>query len=244
MRCILTVVSALFILQFAIAQKTGDEKDIEKVKEELKILFEQLNTARIKHDRAALERIYAKEFVDVHSAGYVDDREETIAEIISTDSIRTLPIPSFEGLVLFGDMALLRKINSTTAGTLNTNRFYSSFIYVKRDGRWQILQGQGTPLQKERKTIKLDNAALSAYTGKYERNPGEYIIVEQADGLITINVVGRGIPKRTLMAVTDIQFFDKLGTEYNFSKDEKNAVISLTTKLQNGLESKWNRVKN
>ena len=151
MRYIVTVISALFILQFANAQKNNGEKDIEKAKEELKTLFEQLNTARIKHDRAALEQIYAKEFVDIHSAGYVDDREETIAEIMSTDSIRAFPVPSFEGLVLLGDIAL---------------------------------------------------------------------------------------------AASDTQFFDKLGTEYIFSKDEKNAVISLKTRLQNGQESKWNRIKN
>jgi hypothetical protein len=244
MRYILTVFFAIFLLHFANAQKNNDQKDIDKIKEELTTLFQQLNTARVNHDRAALERIYAKEFIDVHSAGFVDEREETIAEIMSTDSIRPLPMPSLEGLILIGDIAILRKINSTAAGTINTSQFYSSFIYARRDGRWQIVQGQGTPLQKERKTIKLDNAALSGYTGKYERSPGQYIIVEQADGLLTVNVVGRGIPKRKLMAVSDTQFFDKLGTEYNFSKDEKNTVISLTTRLQNGQESKWERRTN
>lgn len=58
------------------------------------------------------------------------------------------------------------------------------------------------------------------------------------DGNLELLVVGRGIPKRKLMATSGTEFYDKLGTEYSFTKDEKYILV-LTTRLSNGQESKW-----
>lgn len=188
-----------------------------------------------------MEKIYATEFINVHSSGFIDDRETTIHEIVSTDSIRPLPIPSLDGLLLYDDIAVLRSPGNTTTATVNTNRIAGIYIYIKRDGRWQIAHAQGTPLQKERKTIRPDSDIIKKYIGKYERNAGEYIIVEEETGSLLVNVIGRGIPKRKLVATSNIEFFDKLGSDYIFSTDEKGMI--LTTRLQNGQESKWRKVQ-
>lgn len=56
-----------------------------------------------------------------------------------------------------------------SAGALRPNRtvtglrLYSVEVFVRRDGRWQILQSQGTPLQPERTWIDLPPAALDAF---------------------------------------------------------------------------------
>ena len=232
---------ALMLCEVVKAQ-TSDLDAVNKTKEEIKLLLQQLNEARLKHDRPALEKIYSPEFVNVHSAGFIDDRETTINEIMTTDSIRTLPLPFLDKLMVYDNIAVLRTLSNTTANTVNANRLSGIYIYAKKDGRWQIVHAQGTPLQKERKTIKPDISELKKYVGKYERNAGEYIIVEEAEGFLTVNVVGRGIPKRKLMATSESEFFDKLGSEYTFSKDEKENSIILTTKLQAGQESKWKKI--
>lgn len=211
------------------------------VKEEIKTLHQQLNQARLKHDRAALEKIYAKEFINVHSSGFIDDRETTINEIVTTDSIRQLPMPLLDNLIVYGDVAILKSVGGTSAGTVNTNRLAGIFIYVKKEGRWQIAHAQGTPLQRERQTVSPDASVLKSYAGKYERNPGEFIIIELDGNFLLLNVAGRGIPKRKLQAVSDANYFDKLGSEYNFSKDGSN--ITLTTRLQGGQESKWKKIE-
>jgi hypothetical protein len=95
-------------------------------------------------------------------------------------------------------------------------------------------------LQRERKTVVVDINELRNFVGKYERNPGEYIIVEENGGALWINVAGRGIPKRKLMATSSTDFFDKLGTEYKFSKDDGGIILS--TKLQAGQEGKWKKM--
>jgi hypothetical protein len=211
------------------------------VKEEIKALLQQLNQARLKHDRAALEKLYAKEFVNVHSSGFIDDRETTIHEIVTTDSIRQLPIPSLDNLLVYGDVAILKPLTGTSAGTVNATRIAGVYVYVKKEGRWQIAHAQGTPLQRERQTISPDASVLKSYAGKYERNPGELIIIEMDGNFLLLNVSGRGIPKRKLVAVSDTNYFDKLGTEYNFSRDASN--ITLTIKLQGGQESKWRKIE-
>jgi hypothetical protein len=240
MRYFITFLAFLLITQFAFSQ-SSNQAQIDKTKEEIKTLLQQLNQARIKHDRTALEQIYAKEFINVHSAGFIDDRTETINEIMTTDSIRPLPIPSLDELLVINDVAILKSIVGTTAGTVNANRLAGLYVYARRDGHWQIIHAQGTALQRERPAVKPDQSVLKTYAGKYERSPGGLIIVELVDDHLLINVVGRGIPKRKLMATSDMQFFDKLGTEYSFSKDEKQNLV-LTTKLQGGQESRWTKI--
>ncbi|MGZ5190844.1 MAG: DUF4440 domain-containing protein [Flavisolibacter sp.] len=238
MRVLKPFLPVLVFSHFASAQ-TNDQANISKVKEEIKTLLQQLNEARLKHDRKALENIYAPEFINVHSSGFIDDRETTINEIVTTDSIRALPISNLDGLTLYGDVAVLRSTGSTTAGTVISDRRAGIHIYVKKDGRWQIAHAQGTPLLRERKTVPVDINELKNFVGKYERNPGEFIIVEEDGNALWINVVGRGIPKRKLMATSNTDFFDKLGTEYKFSKDDSGVILS--TKLQAGQESKWKK---
>jgi len=233
---------AVLVCQLIKAQ-TNDQTSINKTKEEIKSLLQQLNEARLKHDRSALEKIYALEFVNVHSAGFIDDRETTINEILTTDSIRALPIPILDRLMIYDNVAVLRTLSNTAANTVNANRLSGIYIYAKRDGRWQIVHAQGTPLQRERKTIRPDSLELKKYVGKYERNPGEYIIVENEAGSLVVNVAGRGIPKRKLMATSNTDFFDKLGSDYIFSKDETGKGIVLTTRLQYGQESKWRKIE-
>jgi hypothetical protein len=238
MKLLYALLAMLAILITTHAQYSKDEAGINKVKEEIRSLLQQLNKARLSHDSMALENIYAKEFINIHSAGFIDDRQTTIHEILTTENIRELPIPSFDGLTLYGNAAVLRTVSTTNAATVNSNRLAGTYIYVKKDDHWQIALAQGTPLQKERKIIQPDSVVLKNYTGTYERNAGELIIVEKVDGNLELLVVGRGIPKRKLMATSDTGFYDKLGTEYSFSKNETDKLV-LTTRLSNGQESKW-----
>jgi hypothetical protein len=235
MRSVKTLILLLLACQLVNAQNS------ETIKEEIRNLLQQLNQARLKHDRAALEKIYAKEFINVHSSGFVDDRETVIQEIMSTDSIRALPMPRFDNLEVYGDVVVLKTLSQTGAATVNTNSLAGVYIYVKRDGRWQIAHAQGTPLQRERATITPDAAIMKSYIGKYERNPGELIIVGQEGNFLWMKLVGRGVPARKLQAGSNTEFFDKLGSSYIFSKDGANLI--LTTKLQGGQESKWKKIE-
>lgn len=148
--------------------QTAGEPNSSKIKEELRKLFSDLNEAISKRDRAALERTYADEFQFVHTTGGVVDKTNQINNILANDTPATVPTPTFEGVLVYGDLAILRTIERGVAGTN---------IYSKKGGRWQIVQVQGTRLPPERKPITIDPKALDPYLGKYEFAPGAYATV-------------------------------------------------------------------
>lgn len=224
----------LMVSQLAFGQTTG-EPNSSRIKEELRKLFSDLNEAISKRDRAALERIYADEFQFVHTTGGVAGKTAQINNILANDRPSTAPVatPTFEGLLLYGDMAIFRTLERGVAGTN---------IYSKKGGRWQIVQVQGTRLPPERKPIMLDPKALDPYLGKYEFAPGAYTTVTKEGDALSWKPAGR--PKSTLIALSDTKFYSKeTDAEMTFSKDESGQVTSVILRLGVCQESKAKKVE-
>lgn len=108
MRVLLTVSSIFLMALSASGQTNGSTNKDANVKEELRKLFVELNEAFEKRDRAALERIYAEEFLWVHGSGFVDDRAAHINDAFSIEMRTPMPIPNFDRLRVYGDASTLR----------------------------------------------------------------------------------------------------------------------------------------
>lgn len=240
MRVLLTVFSIFLVTFAASGQTSGGANKNEQVKEELRKLFVELNEAFEKRDRAALERIYADEFVWVHANGFVDDRATHINDAFSIEVRTPLQVPNFDGLRVYGDAAINKHILPPAGGR---GALYSTSVFARRDGRWQIVHVQGTLMLPERKTVKVDSKILASYVGRYENDAKESLTVTREGDSLLLAVRRAGIPKRTLAATSDTQFFDKLGSEINFSKDEAGRVAHFTIRLLNGREAKWKKVE-
>ena len=215
--------------------QTTEEPNSSGIKEELRKLFSDLNEAITKRDRAALERIYADEFQFVHTTGGVADKTAQINNILANDRPSTAPVaaPTFEGLLVYGDMAIFRTLERGVAGTN---------IYSKKSGRWQIVQVQGTRLPPERKPIMLDPKALEPYLGKYEFAPGAYTTVTMEGEALSWKPAGRA--KSTLVPLSDTRFYSKENdAEMTFSKDEKGQVTGVVLRLGVCQESKARKVE-
>lgn len=210
----------LMLTQPAAAAPAGDE--VARVRAELNALHDELNRARRARDRAALERLYAPEFRWVHGAGYADDRDRQIETIFEANSDRDLPPPGLDPpneLIVQGDMAVLRRPVFIAQGG---GRLYSTHIFVRRQGRWQILHMQGTPLLPERQYVTLPADALDAVTGRY-RFPSGTVTMLARDG----EAIGRrtpGNPNRRLRPVGPDLFYDDIGTEYRFTRGQDARV--------------------
>ena len=88
----------------------------------------------------------------------------------------------YERSMVFGDVAVLR---SPEEGRFGTS------IYVKRDGRWQVLQLQGTPTPLSRQSATVAADLLRSYAGRYRQENGLFVtIAVEGDGL-TLQVDGR-----------------------------------------------------
>jgi uncharacterized protein DUF4440 len=101
-------------------------------------------------DTAALSRMVADEFIEISRLGQLRTKTDNIRDIGSGD-LRLLSV-KYDSLVvrIYGDVAVLRGIADNT-GTMRGFPFAGRIrylrIFVRRDGRWQAVAMQQTPLQ-------------------------------------------------------------------------------------------------
>jgi len=101
-------------------------------------------------DTAALSRLVADEFVEISRLGTLRTKADNIRDI-GTGDLRLLSVKYASLAVrIYGDVAVLRGIADNT-GTMRGFPFAGKIrylrIFVRRDGRWQAVAMQQTPLQ-------------------------------------------------------------------------------------------------
>jgi ketosteroid isomerase-like protein len=106
--------------------------------------------ALLKADTVALSRLVADEFVEISRLGQIRTRADNIRDIASGDL--KLTAVKYDSMVvrIYGEVAVLRGIADNT-GTFRGFPFSGKIrytrIFVRRDGRWQAVTMQQTPLQ-------------------------------------------------------------------------------------------------
>lgn len=227
------LIEAVLGLVIGMAQPAAaSAEEVARVRGELTALHDELNRARRARDRAALERIFAPEFRWVHGAGYADDRNRQIEVIFEANSDRDLPPPDFSPpneLMVFGDTAVLRRPVFIAQGG---GRLYSTHIFVKREGRWQILHMQGTPLLPERQWVALPPAALDALAGRYRFPTGTVTTLGREGDAILRRTPE--FPNRRLRPVAADRFYDDIGTEYVFERGTDGRVTGFSYRFVAG----------
>jgi len=99
---------------------------------------------------------------------------------------------------------------------------------------------QTTLFQRERNYIKLGTGALQSYAGKYEMN-GRIALVSNEKDTLRLNILR--IPRRKMLPTADNLFYDKVGTEYKFVKNDQGQVTHLILKPQFGQEGQWKKIE-
>jgi len=231
------VVNVLLLMLFATPvfsqAHTGEAKE-DKTKGEIQKLFDDLNDAIIKKDRARLEKLYADEFQFIRPSGAVLNKASQISGILGNDSISSTPIPvAVDSLMLFGDVVVLR---NTVRGSAITS------IIVKRNGQWQLLQAQSTRLAAERKPINLDPKLFDSFLGKYQFGPNAIAsVTREGDSL---KWRGGNRMTVTLVPLSETHFFSKeTETEMMFVKDEKGQVTDVVLRVGSCQDSKAKKIE-
>lgn len=143
-------VLGLIFLMPSVAQSPGETE------RELLAIQKQWADARVKPDIAYLERLYAKEF-RVHTMyGSVASREDDIAMFregkIKPDFVRDEDM----NVSVYGEVGIVTGIENV-GGTYPSGPLKGQYgelsmrfttIFVRRDGRWQLVLAQGTPIPK------------------------------------------------------------------------------------------------
>jgi hypothetical protein len=167
----------------------------DNVKSELQAFIKELNAALAARDRAALERLYAPEFIFVHTIGPPIERAEHLARTMATPPPKNaLPVPSLDGLMVMGNVAMLR--------TREEERFSTS-MWVKRNGQWQVLQIQATVLPPPRPVV-VPVDLLRSYAGRYAQDNGLSVAIAVEGDHLTLQADGRA--KFVLSARSETEF--------------------------------------
>ena len=105
--------------------------------------------AVVKRDVSALQHLYADEYMSVDQEGMTWNKKQDIE--IDTAGVSRLSTYKLEDLTvrIYGDVAVVTGRNSATGKVLDRaakahNRFTD--VFVKRDGRWQCVHSQTTPI--------------------------------------------------------------------------------------------------
>jgi ketosteroid isomerase-like protein len=120
-------------------------------KSELTKLINDLNQAIVKRDIAFLERVLHEDFTHYRPRGTVENRKQYLED-------RKTGRVAFDSLVaedikvrLYGDTAVVTYRSAAKGkdpqGEFDEQRLWTR-VFVRRDGRWQLVQSQGTPIQK------------------------------------------------------------------------------------------------
>jgi ketosteroid isomerase-like protein len=105
--------------------------------------------AWVQKDTAALTRVIADDVVYCHSTGVCQNKAELIGFITGGQSVyRAMDVVEIKPQE-FGDTIIVNgKLNMKveTAGKLSSFQAVYTDVYVKRDGRWQLVRWQSTRL--------------------------------------------------------------------------------------------------
>jgi hypothetical protein len=100
----------------------------------------------IKKDRATMERLYADDYMYLHSNGTVNNKTQEIAEYMSPDLKWTTRKSDDLKVRIYRDVAVVTGLSTLTGsakGYVSGGRRFTE-LWVRRNGRWQSVGGQST----------------------------------------------------------------------------------------------------
>lgn len=134
-------------LQSAMAQPTSTA-----AREEVLEAWNALNQASVHVDVAALERLYADDYVFVTYRGTIENKSHQIELFKSGVMKFSERTPSEVNVRMFGnDMAVIvyrRHQQATVGGAPRPEDVRVTNVWLRRSGRWQLVSGQVTPILK------------------------------------------------------------------------------------------------
>jgi ketosteroid isomerase-like protein len=150
-----TALAALMVLQCSLAfgqSPAGppvSKGDQSRAEAEIRQILNDLAVGqRSKADAKELERLYADEFTSVNASGQVQNKAAIIAARVSGRiSAQSYELEEVETQI-YGDIAIA-KTSSRIEGKTARGRFRHLRVFIKRDGRWQIIATQMTKIAEQ-----------------------------------------------------------------------------------------------
>jgi uncharacterized protein (TIGR02246 family) len=216
-----------------------------KVEQEIRKLEREWFDSYVRGDRAAFDRIVADDVVITYGNGSVGNKSQAIAEIKApADSSYSLTSDDIQVRV-YGETAIVTG-RVTEKGTFNGRSLNSQSRYtdlwVRRNGRWQVVAAQNTRLPQERPAAVIPSVTpniYDAYVGKYELAPGLIVTITRDSNRLFSEVGGQ---RSELVPQSETQFtIPAANMKVTFVRDANGQVTHMIVS-DNGREGQARRI--
>ena len=144
-----SVALAMLMIALASTAVCADEKPKPSAADQIRALEAARGEALMKADTAAIARMTADEFVEVSRLGQLRTKADNLRDVGSGALKITSVKQDSVSVQVYGDVAILREITDN-AGTFRgfpfAGRLWVTRVFVKREGRWQAVAMQHTPI--------------------------------------------------------------------------------------------------
>ena len=157
-RLLITLALVSALLSPASGQGGGKKPDKdERTRQELVQLERDIGAANVRRDADFFERVEADEFVFTDSGGGVTTKKEDVASVRAPAN-PDAKLLSYEvddmKIMLYGETAVV--IGRSTLKGVNKGQEWTSQsrftdVFVRRDGRWQIVAGHASRIRQPQK---------------------------------------------------------------------------------------------
>ena len=154
MKSILTV-AVLIITTLSIASgqtKDKSNKQSGNVEQNLMHIEQELLDSILKGDASVNERYLSDTYIFTGPDAVIVDKTRMIADLKSGDLKIESSTPDDMKVQVYGNAAVVT-YGSTDKGTYKGKDLSGKYrwmdVFVKRNGRWQLVPGQGTPVPKQ-----------------------------------------------------------------------------------------------
>jgi ketosteroid isomerase-like protein len=145
--------AALGLLVLVAAQSPAAEPITTAAAAEAEVLqaVRDYDQALKKVDVSAVERFWASEYTFINARGERLTRDDRVANLrTGRTSLDTLThVPEEDRIKVYGDIAVyttLLKLSGHYSGEAKQGQFQALVVWIRRDGRWQQLASQMTPV--------------------------------------------------------------------------------------------------
>jgi len=157
---LLIPVLAVVALAIALGQEPAEKKSPGQgkgagsgtIEQQIKDLEKQWADAVLKHDAVALDRILADDIVEVDPTGQVQTKAQDLADLKSGELKLESLSPGDMKVRVFGNVAVVNgpyTVKGTYKGKDISGEGRFTDVFVKRQGRWQCVSTQMTPIVKQ-----------------------------------------------------------------------------------------------
>ena len=244
MKQILATLAVVLAIAFSAAAQTPADKQVEA--ELLRIQREMIDTS-LRGDKSAFERYTADTYIETDFTGAVTTRARILDNFLTPPASMkpTLEIQDVK-VHVYGDTAVMSSRGNYRAeanGQKITNSFRTTDVWLRHDGRWQLIASHGSQIPPERVAINVDPKIFDAYVGAYEISPGlVFTVTREGDKLMGQSTGEKKLHE--LLPQNETTFFIKGDPDLNiFVKDEKGQVTHIVFRSLDGQELKAKKIK-